>query len=162
MFVTLLLQTCIRHTKYTFSGCRGGGVGGWRRRREDEEGREGEREGAGGGLGRKEPLSYVKQACGCPLLCGVRTLFSGQFEHASPASRAAAPLTHYTEPQQKLENVASSFSVQTPSPPPFLPPSSLLYSQQPPRPAPPSTPTPLRTRTPMCQSNGARQTSVLN
>lgn len=49
----------------------------------------------GCGLGQRgrggEPLSYVKQACGCPLLCGVRTLFSGQFEHASPASLALAP-----------------------------------------------------------------------
>lgn len=58
--------------------------------------------------GRGGVLSYVKQACGCPLLCGVRTLFSGQFEHASVASLALAPLTHYTEPQQKPEYVAPS------------------------------------------------------
>lgn len=107
-------------------------------------------EEAGGGLRREgggrggvaaagEPLSYVKQACGCPLLCGVRTLFSGQFEHASPASRAAAPLTHYTEPQQKLENVASSFSVQPP--PPLPPPPHCSTLNSPPRPRP-STPTP--------------------
>lgn len=67
-----------------------------------------------GGVG---VLSYVKQACGCPPLCGVRTLFSGQFEHASVASLALAPLMHYTEPQQKLEYVASSLGAPPPPPP---------------------------------------------
>lgn len=73
--------------------------------------------------GRGGGLSYVKQACGCPLLCGVRTLFSGQFEHASVARLALAPLTHYTEPQQKPEYVASSLGA-----PPHSP-MSLLYSK---------------------------------
>lgn len=73
-------------------------------------------EGGRAEKGRGGVLSYVKQACGCPPLCGVRTLFSGQFEHASVASLALAPLTHYTEPQQRLEYVASSLG----APPPLI------------------------------------------
>lgn len=109
--------------------------------------------------GRGGVLSYVKQACGCPLLCGVRTLFSGQFEHASVASLALAPLTHYTEPQQKLEYVASSLGA------PYL--IALLYATLPSRSfthlhAHRQPVQPTRGPWPPCHSNGARQTSSLN
>lgn len=117
-------------------------------------------EGGRAEKGRGGVLSYVKQACGCPPLCGVRTLFSGQFEHASVASLALAPLTHYTEPQQRLEYVASSLGA---------PPPSLLYSKLRSPPAPSHTymhtgsqSSLLWALSRLCHSNGARQTSILN
>lgn len=117
-------------------------------------------EGGRAERGRGGVLSYVKQACGCPLLCGVRTLFSGQFEHASVASLALPPLTHYTEPQQKLEYVASSLSAPPPhcstlncAPLPLL--HTLTYTHRQPV-------QPTLGLWPPCHSNGARQTSILN
>lgn len=127
--------------------------------------------GWGGGSRRSEGgrggvLSYVKQACGCPLLCGVRTLFSGQFEHASVASLGLAPLTHYTEPQQKPEYVASSLGAPPhPTPPllysklrfPTLPSRSFTHLHAHRQPVQPTL-----GPWPPCHSNGARQTSILN
>lgn len=117
------------------------------------------REGGRGGV-----LSYVKQACGCPLLCGVRTLFSGQFEHASVASLALAPPNALYRATTKA-GVCCSVPRCPPPPPllysklrfPTLPSRSFTHLHAHRQPVQPTL-----GPWPPCHSNGARQTSILN